>query len=211
MPEIPFMLKLKGTSPEWPAKPFSGRENRLLVKVRTFVYRADILKNFLMKKIALLSLFVCLFAFTACEAVDDSTNPETSADTESIFVLVEDGDRSEGDYYDIYSGTAVVSGEYSYRAEDPFFALSFFLDDESVDLVPQGELFNRQFTFENYNEAKDTLLGSATHDVEECDVNIGQATIQIDGYNVNLVESATIDSTALLEVIENSGPTCAFD
>jgi len=144
-----------------------------------------------MKKLTL--LFVSLFLITACGG-------------EPGFTLVEDGDRAQGDINDVYSGSAVVSGHYTYAPEATLFNFTFFLDDDSKDLVPNDNLSNGNFFF--LNEDSNAMLGLEDEDLEACASYTGEATVLIEGYNSNLVEGAAMDSTVLLEVIENSGPVC---
>lgn len=168
-----------------------------------------------MKKIALfviltLSLVGCNVPINQSETVDVSDEDVQVNDGAQVdgsnFVLVKDGDRAEGDQNDVYSGTAVISGQYTYDSNNPFFDFIFTLDEESKNLVPNGELFLGKLYFTNEDAL--SMLGLDDLDFGTCDVYVGEATVEIDGYKSNLVEGEAMDSTVLSKVTQSSEPIC---
>ena len=176
--------------------------------------------NYLIKLSSFAAVLLLVSACTSAVETEsepiDLSEPEVSMSEDDVnegFELVERGNREAGDTDDIYSGEAVVSGTYTYAPQDPFFDLAFVLDEESKDLVPQSEAFFGRIYFTNIDAME--MLG-LDGELEECEadeiigpVYTGTATVKIDGYNSNLIEGEALDSTELVEVLENSGASCS--
>ncbi len=159
--------------------------------------------NYLLIPIIVLAIFA-----NACTPTVQPEETETttkSVDVEEGFTLSFKGNRSEGDQSDIYKGEAVVSGELVYQPLGQFFTITFILDEESVEKVPQSALsyerfvpFNSDFLFEKSG------LNDYMNENKSCEGFNFDATLRIKDYELTLVEGEARDKSNILEVLEVS-------
>jgi hypothetical protein len=143
--------------------------------------------------------------FSACTGIDNLSDEDFNS---TVFELVKEGVRADGEFHDVFEGTEVVSGAYYYNPESMPYPLTFRLDEDSKDLVPRKNGWTGEiFTFSNYDE---TLLELGLNDnSEDCREYTGTATIEIDGYSSSFIDGNILDITELKSVVENSGPVAA--
>jgi hypothetical protein len=112
-----------------------------------------------------------------------------------------------------YSGLVALSGYYSEFPLDGIFGgtLCFNADKKSSYLIPRDKDDTRKpwFCFEKQDEAKAKLGLGEGFDLAKCPSGIsGDATIVVNGYVVDKLESEVFDTAKLENAVSSSQPSC---